>query len=115
MEHYKVFYRTIFPGNYFGDYEIIHSIARVNAIKVQTNCSMLFITKNIYRKLIEKDHPELLHQMTLKANNENRLVNKSLNDAFTIVNSKIHKISSNIEKAVKKKEVLGLELYIFSS
>ena len=78
-------YRTIYEGDYFGDYEVIHNMMRVNAAMARSKCNMLYITKNIYKKYIEKDYPELEAEMRYKAKHDYDRTQRYLNTSFEVV------------------------------
>ncbi len=52
LEHYKIVYRTVMTGSYFGDYEVINATLRQNTTRTKTGCSMLILTKDVFPALL---------------------------------------------------------------
>ena len=76
LEHYKVVYKTMVTGAYFGDYEVIMNKPRKDTTRAKIDSRLLALSKETYKNLIESDYKEVAAKMLAEAQ-EKKARNKS--------------------------------------
>ena len=107
LEYYKIAYRTLFQGQYFGTYEVSFNMPRTKTIQTIAKSSMLFLSKQMYKKLIENDHREISVNMRKTAKRELKITEHALKRALELVNKKMFYVEM---KGKFGKRRLGLDL-----
>ena len=90
LEQYKIVYKSVAEGHYFGEYEVIKRILRVNTIRVQTNSNMLYLLKKDFLNLIENDYPDFYTTMESRSDVKNESIGKRMNFALKAANNKMY-------------------------
>ncbi len=67
LEFLRIVYKSMIPGSYFGDYEVIHRIDRQHTTRAKVDSSILTLSKEAYNDIIFADYPDVARKMTLEA------------------------------------------------
>ncbi len=78
LEHLRMVYKTIMAGTYFGDYEVIHRERCKHTTRAKEDSRMLMLSKEAYRKVIDRDYPDVKRKMAYEAKQKYERIDKCL-------------------------------------
>ena len=105
-EYLKIVDKSMSPGSYFGDYEVIHKVPRKHTIRAKTDSNILTLSKENYKNIISLDYQDVAEKMIKEANEKHKRARKCLKVAINNSKKQLEKIGEQAKDEMMKKENL---------